>query len=63
MSLKIVFPKTSLSGLDLMLAVLTVLSKIMMIMNKKALLKMILNVAKYIVTLALGYLGGSQDFL
>ena len=63
MSLKIVFPKTSLSGLDLMLAVLTVLSKIMMIMNKKALLKMILNVAKYIVTLALGYLGGSSDIL
>ena len=63
MSLKIGFPKTSLSGLDLMLALLTVLSKIMMIMNKKALLKMILNVAKYIVTLALGYLGGSQDIL
>ena len=63
MSLKIGFPKTSLSGLDLMLALLTVLSKIMMIMNKKALLKMILNVAKYIVTLALGYLGGSSDIL
>ena len=46
-----------------MLALLTVLSKIMMIMNKKALLKMILNVAKYIVTLALGYLGGSSDIL
>ena len=63
MSLKIGFPKTSLSGLDLMLALLTVFSKIMMIMNKKALLKMILNVAKYIVTLALGYLGGSSDIL
>lgn len=32
-------------------------------MNKKVLLKIILNVAKYIVTLALGYLGGSHDIL
>ena len=47
----------------LTLAVLTVLSKIITILSKKALLKMILNVAKYVVTLALGYLGGSSDIL
>lgn len=32
-------------------------------MSKKAIIKGILTVVKYVVTLALGYLGGSNDVI
>ena len=38
-----------------------VLIKILMIMNKKQLLKGLLTVLRYGITLLLGYLGGSSD--
>ena len=37
--------------------------KLLSLMNKKVIIKGILTVLKYVVTLALGYLGGSNDVM
>ena len=46
-----------------MLMILLLVTKTLKIMSKKVILKYVLNVVKYVVTLALGYLGGSTGVI
>ena len=39
------------------------LIRILLIMNKAKVLKVVLTIIKYGITLILGYLGGSEDFV
>lgn len=43
--------------------VIRILTKILKVMNKIKIIKAVLSVIKYAVTLALGYLGGSNDVI
>ena len=45
------------------LMILLLATKTLKIMSKKVILRYALNVLKYVVTLALGYLGGSSDLI
>lgn len=61
------FPKADVSFLAftflLLLLMIRSLTKILKIMNKKAVLKMVLTAARYVITLALGYLCGDSDLI